>query len=102
MGGAINFTGLGKEQKWRKIFGETVAAHIKNIYSQKDYVLYCYSMTHDGKDTAGRHHLNFEDEMNKMYYDKLTAVYSHEILDFKNRNVTLIVDACNKKEIKEI
>jgi len=40
--------------------------------------------------------------MNKMYYDKLTAVYSHEILDFKNRNVTLIVDACNKKEIVEI
>jgi len=25
MGGAINFSGIGKEQKWRKIFGNTIA-----------------------------------------------------------------------------
>jgi len=99
MGGAINFSGLGKEQKWRKILGETVAAHIRNVYSQKDYVLYGYSATHDGKQTAGRNHLNFEDEMNKMQYEKLTAVYTQEILNFKNRNITLIADARNKKEV---
>ena len=59
-------------------------------------------MTHEGKETAGRHHLNFEEEIDKMYQEKLTAVYDHTVLDFKNRNVTLFVDARNKKEIVEI
>lgn len=100
MGGAINFSGLGKEQKWRKIMGETIAANIRNIYSQKDYVLYGYSATHDGKQTAGRNHLNFEDEMTRMQYEKLTAVYQPELLNFKNRNMTLIGEAKNKKQIE--
>ena len=49
MGGAINFVGVGKEQKWRKIFGESVAGKIRNVYSTKDYILLGYSYSHGGK-----------------------------------------------------
>ena len=42
MGGAINFEGIGKELKWMKIFGQTVAGRIANIYSTKDYILLGY------------------------------------------------------------
>lgn len=80
--------------------GETIAANIRNIYSQKDYVLYGYSATHDGKATAGRNHLNFEDEMTRMQYEKLTAVYQPELLNFKNRNISLMGEAKNKKQLE--
>jgi len=60
MGGAINFSGVGKELKWRTILGSTITGKIRNIYSTKDYVLLGYSYSHGGKHSAGRNKLAFE------------------------------------------
>ena len=60
MGGAINFSGLEKERKWHQIFNQTISGQLRNIYSTNDYVLLGYSLTHDGKQSAGRNQLNFE------------------------------------------
>lgn len=93
MGGAINFEGIGKEVKWRKIFGQSVAGQIANVYSTKDYILLGYSLTHDGKKSAGRSELPFEKEMQKLRAERRIAIYSCDVLNFKNRNITLMVNA---------
>ena len=88
MGGAINFVGVGKEQKWRKIFGESVSGQIRNVYSTKDYILLGYSYSHGGKQTAGRNHLDFEQA-------PASAVHPMTSLDFTNYNVTNLADVTN-------
>ena len=102
MGGAINFSGLDKEQKWRKIFGQSVSGKIRNIFSTKDYILLGYSLTHNGKDSAGRNPLNFEQEFNNQTKLKTNAVYSNEILDFKNFNITYYAEALDHGELKDL
>ena len=62
MGGAINFEGIGKEQKWRRIFAQTVAGNIRNVFSRKDYILLGYSISHSGKASGGRSRLPFEEK----------------------------------------
>jgi len=99
LGGAINFKGLGKEQKWRKIMGQTIAADIANIFSTKDYILLGYSLTHEGKGSAGRNYLPFEDEIFKLRAEKEVSIYSCEILRFKNRNITRMVDAADAGQL---
>ena len=39
MGGAINFDGLEKEEKWNTIFRKAVGGQIRNVFSRQDYVL---------------------------------------------------------------
>lgn len=93
MGGAINFEGIGKEQKWRRIFGQTVAGHIRNVYSTKDYILLGYSISHSGKASGGRNRLQFEEKA-------ACEVLCHEdtqLFNFKNLNITNLAQATNGK-----
>lgn len=92
MGGAINFDGLGKEKKWRKIFGTTIAGSIRNIYSTKDYVLLGYSLSHMGKNSAGRNRLNFEEEKSL-----ILSYRDDKLMQFKNYNITHLSSASNGK-----
>ena len=91
MGGAINFRGIDKELKWRKIFGATVAGRIRNIYSTKDYVLIGYSAAHLGAWSGGRIKLSFEE-------DTPSSTLTHKdikLFDFKNYNITNLAHASN-------
>jgi len=88
MGGAINFGSIGAEKKWKKIFGETVPGRMRNVYSKKDYILLGYSTAHNGREAAGRHHLDFEQPAP-------SAVHPSTRLDFKNFNVTNLADVTN-------
>ena len=93
MGGAVNFDGIGKEVKWRKIFGQTVAGQIANVYSTKDYILLGYQLTHDGKKSAGRSELPFEKEKEEVIEGRKTTIHSCDVLSFRNINITLMVNA---------
>jgi len=99
LGGAINFDGVGKEQKWRKIFGESVAGSIANIFSNKDYILYLYSYLHAGKQAAGRSQLPFEEEMILLLHQQEVALYPCETIKFRNRDITLMAEASDGAQL---
>ena len=91
MGGAINFDGHRKD-KWRKIFGEMIAGDFYNVYSTNDLVLGIYSATVNGKASAGRNALPYEQEYDqKVTANKDKLVYeASELVKLKNRNVTYL------------
>ena len=93
MGGAINFEGIGKEQKWRKIFSQTVAGNLRNVFSSKDYVLIGYSMSHQGKASGGRSKLQFEEEGEC----KVLCHPESQLMNFKNLDITNLAFVTNGK-----
>lgn len=93
MGGAINFDGIGKELKWRRIFGQTVAGSLRNIYSTKDYVLLGYSISHSGKASGGRNHLEFEEKK----ACEVLCYPSTKLFNFKNLNISNLAFVTNGK-----
>jgi hypothetical protein len=89
MGGAVNFSGLGKEQKWRLIFGQTIPGSLCNIFSEKDYILIGYQIAHLGKKAGGRTKLPFEEQE-----EQKKALHEISVLpNFKNFDITNIAYA---------
>lgn len=100
MGGAINFDGH-RTAKWRVIFGESIAGDFYNVYSTNDYVLGLYSATVNGKASAGRNALPYEDEFKMLVKDKKVPFYRvNQTVKLSNRNVTYLCYMNDKGDIK--
>lgn len=101
LGGAINFQGPEKINKWRQIFSTTVSTSTANVYSGHDYVLHAYSFTHGGKQAAGRSQLPYEKERRAV--DGNLAVYNgEEVVEFLNRDITLIGEVQDDGKVEEV